>query len=134
MVGSFAGETGHGTECFHVAELDVAACRDGDGAAGSVGSRGEERVEVVDGGEVGGEEIVRCTGRVARLRRERRQGAHLRSAAEVVEGNDATDQAGQADGNLRILRVGKMIGSVDAVDVESRAECVPRPGQLSRKR
>ena len=62
---------------------------------------------------------MRCAGRVVRLRGERCPRAHLRRAPKVVERNHAGDQARQRRGNLRIPGVGKMVGSVDAEDVEA---------------
>ncbi len=66
---------------------------------------------------------MRCAGRVVRLRGERCSCAHLRCATEVVEGNNAGNKAGERCGDLRVLSVGKVRGSVDTVDVEAGAKC-----------
>ncbi len=140
------GTAGVGGEAEFTAEggpvgggVDVGVFDDGDGLALSGVAGGEERGEVVDGGEIAGDDGLEgaaaggegvagggelCRGgageEIFRLRIDVTAGDVFMQGvgAEVVQRDDSGDDAGEGGGNLRVLHVGDVRGAVDAEVVD----------------
>ena len=113
--GRVGSEAGDGTEVPDIADVDVAASGNGDCDARARGACAIERVEVVNGGEIRGKDIMRTAGGGFRLRHLCR---NLRGAAKVAERDYAADDAGERRGNLRIAGVGDVLHAFNPIAVQ----------------
>ena len=106
-----------GAKGLDVAQVEVAPPHNGNRSPRPRSSRAIERIEIVDRGKIGREQVMRASGRILRLHTESPPRCNLRPSPKIVERNHAAHHAAERRRNLRVFGIRQVLRPIHTVAV-----------------